>query len=84
MAASTEEWVGQTGAQSERGLPSKPNHIALTMKAPAPRVPLRDWLLKRPDWLDHETVVGLVFAFSLDAIQRSLPITATTSQPGFR
>ena len=32
------------------------------MKAPAPSVPLRDWFLKRPDWLDHETVVGLVFA----------------------
>jgi Fusaric acid resistance protein family len=25
-------------------------------------VPLRDWLLKRPDWLDHETAVGLIFA----------------------
>ena len=25
-------------------------------------VPVREWLLKRPDWLDHETVSALVFA----------------------
>ena len=32
------------------------------MKVDAPRLRLRDWLLKRPEWLDHETVLGLVFA----------------------
>src|SRR5712672_1876601 len=32
------------------------------MKAAAASVPLRDWLLKKPAWLDHETVVGLDFA----------------------
>ena len=32
------------------------------MKAVLPSVALRDWLLKRPDWLDHQTVVALVFA----------------------
>lgn len=32
------------------------------MKVAAPSVPWRDWLLKRPDWLDHETVLGLEFA----------------------
>jgi uncharacterized membrane protein YccC len=25
-------------------------------------VPLRAWLLKKPDWLDHQTTVGLTFA----------------------
>ena len=32
------------------------------MKAAVASVPLRDWLLKKPAWLDHETVVGLDFA----------------------
>jgi hypothetical protein len=32
------------------------------MKADARSVSLRDWLLKRPDWLDHDMVLGLVFA----------------------
>jgi uncharacterized membrane protein YccC len=31
------------------------------MKVAAASVRLRDWLLKRPDWLDQETVLGLVF-----------------------
>src|SRR6516165_5710460 len=31
------------------------------MKVAAAIVRLRDWLLKRPDWLDQETVLGLVF-----------------------
>ena len=32
------------------------------MKAAVASVPLRDWLLKKPDWLDHQTAVGLTFA----------------------
>ncbi|MBV9530273.1 MAG: FUSC family protein, partial [Bradyrhizobium sp.] len=32
------------------------------MKAAVPTVPLRDWLLTRPHWLDHETMSALVFA----------------------
>src|SRR5215470_12630628 len=40
----------------------RPRAGALLMKAAALSVPLRDWLLKRPDWLDHETVAALVFA----------------------
>ena len=32
------------------------------MKAAVVSVPLRDWLLKKPDWLDHQTAVGLTFA----------------------
>jgi uncharacterized membrane protein YccC len=32
------------------------------MKAAVVSVPLRNWLLKRPAWLDHQTEVGLIFA----------------------
>src|SRR6266404_4258301 len=32
------------------------------MSAAVPSVPLRDWLLKKPAWLDHQTAVGLTFA----------------------
>ena len=32
------------------------------MKAAAASVPLRDWLFKKPGWLDHQTAVGLTFA----------------------
>ena len=32
------------------------------MKAAAASVALRNWLLKRPDWLDHRTAVALTFA----------------------
>ena len=32
------------------------------MKAVHSSVPVLDWLLKKPDWLDHQTVVALVFA----------------------
>jgi uncharacterized membrane protein YccC len=32
------------------------------MKAAVVSVSLRDWLLKRPGWLDHQTAVGLTFA----------------------
>ena len=32
------------------------------MKAAIASVPLRDWLLKKPDWLDHQTTIGLTFA----------------------
>jgi uncharacterized membrane protein YccC len=32
------------------------------MKAAVVSVSLRDWLLKKPGWLDHETAVGLTFA----------------------
>jgi uncharacterized membrane protein YccC len=32
------------------------------MKAAVVSVPLRAWLLKKPDWLDHQTALGLTFA----------------------
>ena len=32
------------------------------MKAAVVSSPLRDWLPKKPAWLDHQTVVGLIFA----------------------
>ena len=32
------------------------------MKAAVASLPSRDWLLKKPDWLDHQTAVGLTFA----------------------
>ena len=32
------------------------------MKAALASVPWRDWLLKKPAWLDHQTEVGLIFA----------------------
>src|SRR5262245_20244364 len=32
------------------------------MKAAAVSVPLREWLPRKPGWLDHQTVVGLGFA----------------------
>src|SRR6267154_1174366 len=32
------------------------------MNAAVPSVPLRDWLFKKPAWLDHQTAVGLTFA----------------------
>src|ERR1700733_2314891 len=32
------------------------------MKAAVASVRLRDWLLKKPKWLDHETAVGLTFS----------------------
>src|SRR5262244_3511026 len=32
------------------------------MKAAVVNVRLRDWLLKKPEWLDHQTAVGLTFA----------------------
>jgi uncharacterized membrane protein YccC len=32
------------------------------MKAAVVNLPLRDWLFKKPAWLDHQTEVGLIFA----------------------
>ena len=32
------------------------------MTAAVASVPWRDWLLKKPEWLDHQTAVGLIFA----------------------
>jgi|HubBroStandDraft_6_1064221.scaffolds.fasta_scaffold94619_2 uncharacterized membrane protein YccC len=32
------------------------------MKTAVVSMPLRGWLLKKPDWLDHQTEVGLIFA----------------------
>ena len=32
------------------------------MSAAVPSVPLRDWLLKKPAWLDHQRAIGLTFA----------------------
>jgi hypothetical protein len=41
------------------------------MKAAVANVPLGSWLLKRPDWFDHQTGVGLTFAIKTFAA--SLP-----------
>jgi uncharacterized membrane protein YccC len=32
------------------------------MKAAFSSMPLRGWFLKKPDWLDHQTAIGLTFA----------------------
>jgi uncharacterized membrane protein YccC len=32
------------------------------MKAAFASMPLRGWFLKKPDWLDHQTTIGLTFA----------------------
>jgi uncharacterized membrane protein YccC len=32
------------------------------MKAALATVQLRNWLLKKPEWLDHQTAVALIFA----------------------
>src|SRR6476469_9197478 len=32
------------------------------MKAAVVSVPLRDWLFKKPEWLDHQTAIALTFA----------------------
>src|SRR5262249_60319239 len=32
------------------------------MKTAVVSMPLRDWLFKKPEWLDHQTVIGLTFA----------------------
>src|SRR5436309_7194217 len=32
------------------------------MKAAVASVPLRAWLLKKPEWLDHQTALGLIFS----------------------
>src|SRR6202049_799616 len=32
------------------------------MKTAVVSMPLRGWLLKKPDWLDHQTAVGLTFS----------------------
>jgi uncharacterized membrane protein YccC len=32
------------------------------MKAVFESMPLRGWFLKKPDWLDHQTIIGLTFA----------------------
>jgi hypothetical protein len=32
------------------------------MKAAVVSPPLRNWLLKGPDWFDHQTAVALTFA----------------------
>ena len=36
--------------------------LGILMKAAAASVSLPDWLLKKPEWLDHQTAVGLTFA----------------------
>src|SRR3954447_24693915 len=36
--------------------------FGVLMKAAVARVSLPNWLLNKPDWLDHQTVVGLTFA----------------------
>jgi hypothetical protein len=49
------------------------------MKAAVVSVPLRDGLLKKPDWLDHQTAVGLTFAIKTFAA--SLRRTTPTGLP---
>src|SRR5712671_1588983 len=36
--------------------------LGALMKAAVVGVRLRDWLLKKPEWLDHQTAIGLTFA----------------------
>ena len=36
--------------------------IGALMNAAVVSARLRDWLLKKPEWLDHQTVIGLTFA----------------------
>src|SRR5262249_12944315 len=59
-------------------------HIAtdILMKAAVVSVPLRDGLLKKPDWLDHQTAVGLTFAVKTFAasLRRTTP-TLTSGKP---
>ena len=46
------------GVRNERGR----RGARLLMKAAVVSLPLRNWLLKRPDWLDHQTAVAMTFA----------------------
>ena len=46
------------GVRNERGR----RGARQLMKAAVVSLPLRNWLLKKPDWLDHQTAVGLTFA----------------------
>jgi hypothetical protein len=43
-------------------LATRESKLGVPMKAAVVSVPLRAWLLKKPDWLDHQTTVGLTFA----------------------
>jgi uncharacterized membrane protein YccC len=38
------------------------SQLGVLMKAAGVGVPLRDWLPKKPGWLDHQTMIGLNFA----------------------
>ena len=55
--ARTESALSRTAA-----IPHAHAQLGALMKAAAVNVPLRDWLLKKPAWLDHQTAVGLTFA----------------------
>ena len=43
-------------------MPHAHAQLGTLMKAAVGSVPLRDWLPKKPAWLDHQTAVGLTFA----------------------
>src|SRR6266446_6295482 len=43
-------------------LTARESKLGVLMKAAVVSVPLRAWLLKKPDWLDHQTADGLAFA----------------------
>src|ERR1700730_3575266 len=54
------------------------------MKSAVVSVPLRAWLLKKPDWLDHETAVGLTFAvktFAASLLALSIAFWAGLDDP---
>jgi uncharacterized membrane protein YccC len=55
--ARTETALAQTAA-----VPNAHAQLGALMKAAVVSVPLRDWLSKKPAWLDHLTAVGLTFA----------------------
>ncbi len=38
------------------------SQLGILMKAAFESMPLRGWFLKKPDWLDHQTAIGLTFA----------------------
>src|ERR1700719_5341201 len=43
-------------------LTTRESKLGVLMKAAIVSVPLRDLLLKKPEWFDHQTAVGLTFA----------------------
>src|SRR6476646_9575557 len=38
------------------------SQLGVLMKVAFSSMPLRGWFFKKPDWLDHQTTIGLIFA----------------------